>query len=231
MSFRVFFALSTGLSKPITATPGTKKEILERVALTEKELGLETEQYGSNPKHWKSIGAGPIQPREGVSDETFCAVAEEHNHYVRWLYERFSHWSESPVENGEVITPEESTIFWHGLKEIVVPPSRWTAEYYQARMEANYEALRGRESEGILFEEKPLTPRQAAAVISLFASYLDTHDLRLDVPKDCDRLASLTDGGCEWCEKCGAVTYEHVENCRKKKCPARDALGLEEDEE
>lgn len=220
MSYRVFFSLSLGLKEPITVPKGTLKEIAERVKLTEQTLGFEVEQYLNNPKHWKNT-----EPKEGVSDKTLCDVAEEHNRFVRWLYYRFEEYSEKPAADGEVITPEDVVPFWHGLSIIDVPAYRWTGDYYRARMDAIYEAMRGRENEGIIFDSKPLRPKQAADVINLFAQWLDHDDLRLDVPKGCDQLASSADGGYEWCEKCGAVTWEHAEACRKRGCPLKELLA------
>ena len=218
--YHVFFSMSTGLKEPITVPKGTLKEIKERVALTEKTLGLETEQYKDNPKHWRNT-----TPKKGVSDEILCDVAEEHNRFVRWLYNSFEDCSKTPATDGEIITPEIATTFWHGLTLIEVPAHRWTGDYYQARMEALYEAMRGREGEGVIFDSKSLTIRQAADVINLFSQYLDLDDIRLDAPKDLDQLKSSADGGYEWCDKCGAVTWEHAEICRKRGCPLKEELN------
>lgn len=217
MSYRVFFSMSSGLNEPITVPKGTLKEILDRVALTEETLGFEAEQYRDNPKHWKST-----TPKEGVSDKLFCEIAEEHNRFVRWLYQRLAEYSKTPPADGEVITLKDAASFWHGLTILEVPAYRWTGDYYRARMDAVYQAMRGQESEGVTFESKPLTPRQAADVIVLFSPFLDLTDLHLDVPKGCDQLASSSDGGYVWCEKCGAVTPEYAAACRKKCCPAKE---------
>lgn len=226
MSFKVFFDLSVGVSKPIKVPKGTIAQILERINLTETALGFETEQYGNNPKHWKGT-----KPKEGITDELYCDVAENHNHFVRRLYDNLAKWAEKPVEDGEVLTPEESAKYWYGLRTIAVPISRWTRDYYVARMEAFYEAMRGRDGEENVFDEESLTPEQADGVINLFAGILDDHDVRLAVPKGYDHLASFDDGGYEWCSKCGAVTYSHVENCSEENCPAREELGITDDEE
>jgi len=74
----------------------------------------------------------------------------------------------------------------------------------------------------VTFDEKPLTERQAAQVINLFSVFLDAHDCRLDVPKGYDYLASSYNGGYIWCEKCGAVTGDHMANCRKRGCPKKE---------
>jgi len=217
MSYRVFFSFSTGLSGPITAPKGTIERIMDHVASVESTLGIEKTQYKDNPPRWKST-----LPKDGVDNKTFCVVAEDHNDFVRELYDSFASWYEKPSTDGEVITPEDAKKFWHGLQLITVPPELWTREYYVARMESLYEVMRGRESEGVSFNEKPLSQRQAAQVINLFSFYLDVHDCRLDVPKGTDYLASSYDGGYVWCDKCGAVTAEHADACKKRGCPARE---------
>lgn len=224
MSYHTFFDFSVGLETPLKVPKGTLASIMDHVSNIESALGYETEQFLDNPPDWKTT-----VPKEGVSDKTFCEEAEQHNRWVESLYHRFGEWYEKPVEDGETITPEDAGKFWHALTRINVPPRRWTGDYYRARMEALYEVMRGRETEGVSFDEKALTPKQAAAVIRLFEQYLDKHDLRLDVPKGCDYLASSSDGGYTWCEKCGPVTDEHVDECRKRGCPPKkeyEALGV-----
>jgi hypothetical protein len=230
MSYKVFFSMSSGLSKPITVPKGTYKNITERVHKTEQALGYRVEQFGNNPKYWSDT----TKPMDGVSDDTFCEVAEEHNLFVRCLYVDMTRWFETPPLDGEIITVEQATEFWYGLSIIHVPVSRWTPDYYRGRMEAIYMALRGFGeaqpilAEGMVFDSKPLTIRQAADVIILFSNYLDEGDLRLDVPLGCDSLKSSDDGGYYWCEKCGAVTPEHAERCRKRKCPVKAEWDNEE---
>jgi hypothetical protein len=164
------------------------------------------------------------------------------------FYEELNHWSTHPFKVGEglqaknlidaaypigwkseKLTPEDAAEFWHGLETLEVPRTQWTREYYTARMESLYEVMRGRESDGVSFDEKPLSPRQAAQVINIFSPFLDDHDCRLDVPKDRDYLASSYDGGYDWCEKCGAVTPEDGDRCCKRKCPIRAERGAERD--
>ncbi len=213
MSFHVFFSMSVGLSCPLMVPKGKLAEILRHVQWVEAELGYKTEQYRDNPKHWKTTA-----PKEGVSDETYCETAEAHNDYVRSLYDDFGKWSKEPSEDGEIITPDDAKQFWHGLQTINVPLSRWTKEYFKARMDALYETMRGRDAEGVSFDAKPLTIEQASAVITLFDQYLDDHDIRLEVPKGYDSLYSSDDYA--WCDKCGAVHWDDVDyeikRCRKK---------------
>ena len=91
------------------------------------------------------------------------------------------------------------------------------------KMNHLYEVMRGRPDDGVSFDETPLTERQAAQVINIFSTYLDEHDMRLDVPRGHDYLASSYDGGYDWCEKCGcAVHPDDIGSCEKKKCPLRE---------
>ena len=221
MSFRVYFSMSTGLSKPVTVQKGTLAKIVERVHETEETLGLKTVRYKGNPKYWDGT-----KPTKDIDDKVYCNVAESHNCFIRWLYCHFEEHSDNPFPEGETITPEQLSEYWHGLREIDVPVDRWSRDYYVARMEEMYEALRGR-GEGFMLNSKPLTERQAADVICLFGQWLDAHDCRPDVPKGHDRLACSDDGGYLWCEKCGAVTEEDAVTCSKRKCPIKAEWGEE----
>lgn len=132
-----------------------------------------------------------------------------------------------PAEKGktppsEMLTPEDARTFWYGLQSLEVPIGRWTSDYYRARMEHLYEVMRGRENEGVTFDAKRLSPKQAAAVMNIFSTYVDPGDLRLDVPNGHDYLASSSDGGYEWCEKCGPAHPDDAQVCRRKACPIRD---------
>jgi len=220
MSYKVYFDLSRGLRTPLHVPTGTLKRIRRHVAKVESTLGYETERYLNNPRYWKTTK--PI-----VSDKVFCEIAEKHNRFVRCLWDDFCKWSSDPEMGEEIISCKAAAKFWHALRFIDVPQERWTADYYRARMESLYEVMRGRESEGVNFDEDPLTERQAAMVILLFSAFLDGHDLRLDVPKDHDRLESSDDGGYVWCDKCGAVDPDDLYDCDDPECPLRE----EEEEE
>lgn len=224
MSYQVFFAFSVGLAQVVTAPKGTLALIIAHVEEVEATLGLEREQYKDNPVHWKWNG----WPDEDLDDKVLCEGVEAHNRWVRWLYDRLAEWEKEPVENGEEITPEDAKTFWHGLQTLTVPTRRWTGDYYRARMECLYEVMRGRPDEGISFDAAKLSPKQAGAVIRLFESFLDPQDLRLEVPKGCDHLASSYHGEYDWCERCGAVLPEYAENCHKRACPVQ-ANWCEED--
>lgn len=222
MAYHMFFEFASGLAQTVKAPKGTKDSIVAHFAKVETKLDMQTPGGGSK-WHWFNV-------RDAVSradDEVLCEIASNHNAFVRRLYERLGEWSKTPVKGGEQITPRFMKRYWDGLTNIEVPMSKWTDDYYRERMEHLYEVMRGRESEGVRFDEKPLTERQAAQVINIF-SFLDPGDLRLDVPKGCDYLASSSDGGYDWCEKCGAILPEVGDNCRKRACPIRaerDALG------
>jgi len=216
MSYHLFFEFSAGLDSSLKVPKGTLSDILNHVSHIESVLGYKSERYKDDPPRWENK-----TPKDGVTDDTFCIEAEQHNRWVESLYRRFGEWSEKPVVDGEEITPEDAMKFWHALTMIDVPLERWTADYYRSRMEALYEVMRGHEMEGISFDEKPLTPKQAGAVIRLFETYLDAHDQRLDVPKGCDHLATSQDEGYEYCDKCGLVTREHFRDCKRRGCPVK----------
>lgn len=227
MSFHLFFLFTQGLSRPMQVPVGTLERILERIEDTETCLGITRSTYKDNPPHWQIPG-----DFGGATDEEICETAEAHNEFVRDLYRDFSAWSENPPSPSEMITPEQAREFWCGLRLITVEPERWTEEYYRSRMESIYETMRrGESDEGQVFDADPLTAKQANAVIALFSEHLDTHDIRLLVPKGHDHLASSHDGGYHWCEKCGeGITeddaYECAGNC--KDCPLREIFHEDE---
>lgn len=216
MSYHTFFSMSSGLSGPLKVPKGTLESIMKHVKSVEETLGFQIHEYNGVKYQWMQ------HTMKEVSDKVLCEIAEDHNRRIRYLYEQLGEWSQKPPAEFEVITPEDAQQFWYSLHDITVPPERWTREYYVARMESLYEVMRGRESEGVTFGEKPLTERQAAQVINLFSAFLDGNDCRLDVPKGHDYLASSYDGGYVWCEKCGAVTDDHMDSCRKRGCPRKE---------
>lgn len=228
MSFHVFFDFSSGLEKSLFVPKGTLDEIMRRVAHIENVFGFKVEKYKDNPPHWCST-----KPNKKVTDEVYCDEAERHNEWVRSLYGLLSEWSEHPVKDGEELTPEAATKFWHGLRILDVPVSCWTDDYYKARMNALYEAMRGRECEGMEFDAKALNIKQAAAVIRLFDQYLDPGDIRLEVPKGHDSLYSSDDYA--WCDKCGAIHWDDFDsetrNCRKRGgCVLKKEYGRSDEE-
>lgn len=233
MSYHTFFDFTTGLKQPMVVPAGFLKSCLEHVQSVEEALGFEVTQYLENPKYWKST-----TPKEGVSNKTLCTVAESHNRWVRWLYHDLEKWcGEKPSsEKTETLTPEDAQTFWHGLRQITVPPERWTTDYYRERMNTLYEVMRGRETDGIDFDEDALTEQQAANVIRLFSEFLDPGDLRLDVPKGHDALYSSDNGEYDWCPEEGAIheddTREHGWSCSDENCSIGSTYEYDpEDEE
>lgn len=215
-SVKSFWFFAQGISKSIYAPVGTKAEIETHVEWVETILQIKREKYLDNPEQWTAT------KYVGIADETLCAVAIEHNRWQRKLFEDFEKWAENQSGEGlEEITPDYAVTFFPALTEIIVPVNRWSRQYYIDRMEVYYEAMRGREAEGIRLAGKPLTIAQANAVIWLFSHVLDEHDTRLEVPKGHDSLYASDDGGYEWCEKCGPVAWEDAQYCKKRKCPFR----------
>ncbi len=216
-SIKAYWFFAQGLSRSVFAPVGTMDKIREHVEWVEGTLGIERVKYLENPVRWKST------KYEGIEDELLCEVASEHNSWQKRLFDDFQKWSENePGEGMEEITPQDAEYFFPALEEITVPVERWSRDYYKERMEIFYEAMRGREAEGITLGCRPLSVKQANAVIWLFSHILDEHDIRLEVPKGCDSLYSSDDGGYEWCEKCGAVLWEDAQYCRKRKCPLKE---------
>ena len=213
MSYHVFFGFASGLAKPLKVPIGTLKDIADHVEWVERTLDMQSPGGGSI-WHWFNLRDACNR----AEMETLCEVASKHNTFVRWLYERLGEWSKTPVKGGETLTPTKAKKFWEALQEISVPVEKWTPDYYIGRMEHLYEVMRGRESEGVTFDGKALTTKQAAAIINIFSPYLDDDDRRLD---GCDYLASSYDGEYDWCEKCGAVLPEDADRCTKRKCPIR----------
>lgn len=225
MSFHVFFVFAAGLAKPIRCPKGTLADIMKHVADVEAKHGVKPETYNGRVR-WCHFAL-----REAIaalSDKDACRLADEHNAWVRWIYDRFTVWSEKPItgKGSEKITPAAAKKFWYALTMIDVPAERWTGDYYRARMDAAYEAMRGRGGrgggEGFTFDAEPLSEKQAAAVMILFSQWLDTHDIRLDVPNGHDCLKASCDGGYEWCADCGAIDEDDFHNmllsCKKRGC-------------
>lgn len=215
MAYKSFFIFASGLSAPLSVPIGTFKSITDHVGWVESELDMKVPGGGSK-WHWFNVRDAV----ERADAEKVCAVAKEHNEFVRRLYMNFGIWSSAPVENGEQLTPEQAQTFWEAIETFIeVPTEKWTERHYRERMDHLYEVMRGRESEGVTFDENALTERQAAQVVNLFSTFLDSHDLRLDVPNGRDYLASSSDGGYEWCEKCGPMDSDDVPDCCKRGCP------------
>jgi hypothetical protein len=228
MSYHVYFAFSTGLKDKLLVPAGTKTAIIDHVAAVEADLTLECEELDGGRRRWV-WGRERREAWKSIKDNDLCRAVLDHNRWVRWLYECFAAWSENPVADGEELTPADAATFWHALEILSVPIDRWSIDYYRDRMEHLYEVMRGRESEGVTMDlGAPLTPEQAGDVIRLFSEYLDSNDIRLEVPRERDYLASSYYGEYEWCSRCGAVTNEDAEDCRSRGCPAKEDWDEEE---
>ena len=246
MSYHTFFIFASGLKNPITVPKGTLAACQDHVERVERLLGFEREKYLDNPVHWKSkapkdgvsdtllcevarahnrwvrwlyhmLGTWSEASKKGEPIRDGWWPNQFHREHEDAFRLEIGNYGK-PIETEE-LTREGAQTFWHGLVDIPVPVERWTGDYYRERMEHLYEVMRGKENEGVTFDEKPLTPRQAAVVVRIFATYLDGGDLRLDVPNGYDYLASSSDGGYDWCEKCGPAHPDDSRACRKKGCP------------
>ena len=223
MSYHIYFGFTAGLNSTIKVPKGTIEKLHEHVYYVEKTLNIKREKYLDNPERWA------LNDYKEIEDKILCETAEMHNDFVRDFYEDLAKWAKtSPIEFEELTNDEFQKIL-PGLQTITVKPERWTGDYYTKRMEVLYDVMRGIETEGITFDGKKLTPKQASAVIVLFSEFLDNDDRDLRVPNGHDYLASSYDGGYWWCQKCGATTYDDAESCRKRKCPY--AIEFKQDDE
>lgn len=225
MSFKVFFDFSVGFSKTLYFCKGTYKRVLEGVNATERRLKIRR-QYCRGACRWNNF---PLVDG-GISNEEYCDAVEKHNSLVEWFYEQCSQAPCEPQQGREeAITPGMASNLFIGLRQLTVRPERWTYEYYQSRMEAMYDTLRGRPREGMIFDSEPLSIEQARDVIVIFAQYLDSHDIRLDVCRGHDSLTNSYSEGYFWCDQCGAISYDDLpyefdtNNDRCDKCQAAAA--------
>lgn len=217
MAFKVYFAFSSGLSKPVEVPKGTMTDTISTIEQTENVLGITREEYNGETR-WHIY---PVLEKNAanITDEQYCKTVLRHNDHVRRLYETMVNdsWKKWKRET-EVITPEDALKFWFGLRILDVPVNRWTDCYYREQMESIYEAMRGREHNGMSFDEKPLTPQQAASVIRLFSQWMDRGDIRLDVPRGYDHLASSCSDEYYWCASCGCAVDPSEWDEEKDKC-------------
>lgn len=220
MSYNVFFDFSISFSKPMKVPKNTLDLVNDHIKRVEEKLKLTRVKYENNPWHWEKNNY------DGVDDEVLCETVMEHNDFVRVFFKDVKNWHNTPPSDFEIITPEQSREFFPGLQILDVEPERWTNEYYRNKMDVLYEVMRGRETDGISFDTKKLTEKQAANVIILFSEFLDGGDIRLDVPKGCDHLEASYDGGYEWCIKHGAVLYEDINELECSKCKYRDTCDI-----
>jgi hypothetical protein len=247
MSFSVHFSFSWGLSKALVVPAGTKAKALAHVQEVERILGLKQvppgdgniEANGPNyPAHWDYFG----RDFSRIDEDLLCKTVEEHNAWVRFMYQQFEEWAKKPfvptkTTKSEKLKPADAREFWHGFEIITLDAKFWNRDYYRARMESLYEVMRGRDSEGASWDgNKALTQQQAGNVIRLFEQFLDPDDMRLEVVQSPgrgfngqDRLASSYDGGYEWCSGDDPrdrgcykpIDYDCIGDCRRRNCPLK----------
>jgi hypothetical protein len=251
MSIETRFKFTQGLLKPIEVKAGTLAMIESHKAMLVEVFGL-----SGDPSQWhwtissklrtrcvpSSHRMDLVPAREDdaglLTDKHVRAISCAHRRLVDVVWARIATDQAAPLgEEPETITVEQAAEFWPVLSlSIDVPFWRWTAEHYHDRMEHAYEVMRGRSSEGVHFDEEPLTIRQANAAIRIFSQWMDEHDVRLEVPNGHDMLKRSDTGGYDWCEHCGAIDeYEvrsEVSGCeRGKDCPLRELFPDDEFDE
>ena len=228
MSYKVYFMFSESLKSTIRIEVGTKDKLWKHFGTVEDFLN---ENCDSRDKQslskWLESG-----DYETVKKDVLCKNSLHHNFIVRNFYDDLKDWAEKDrsdkrLEVFEEFSNDDFQLMLPNLKLMNIPVELWNSEYYRDMMETFYEVMRGRECKGISFDTKKLTEKQASNVIRLFAEFLDGDSLNLDVPKGHDYLASSYDGGYEWCEKCGAITYDDSVDCSRKKCPLIAEWGIE----
>lgn len=222
MSYQMFFEFSAGLNKTLIIPKGSKKEMFDHIAEVERLLKIKRTKFLNNPEHWEHNNF------KDIPDKDLCRIASTHNWWVMRFYAILEKASAEPAKGGEKLTSKEFAKMLPGLSRIRVEPERWSDDYYTERMEHLYEVMRRGENEGVSFDAKPLSIDQAKNVIVLFSEFLDKHDVRLDVPKFQDQLRRGDTRDYEWCEKCGAITYNDSLDCKKRKCPLK--VDRKEDE-
>lgn len=205
MSFMVFFEFSVGFQRTLFFRKGTYERVLLAVNSTERRLGIRREYYDGACR-WRH----PLVIKV-VGDAEYCDAVEQHNRMVRYFYSECDEADVQATERrSEAISPDMAANLFIGLRLLSVTPEMWTRDYYQARMEAIYQTLRGREEEGMTLDSEPLSVKQAEDVIILFSQYLDVHDIRLAVCKGQDSLTNSYSEGYFWCSQCGAVDYDDL---------------------
>lgn len=202
--YRIFFNFSIGLKKTIKVPIGTYEVLRNHVDEVTDMLGLKVEQYKENHPCWNRHS-----PPEGIDNGIACEVVADHNRFVRKFYRDLQKWSSNPPKDYEELTPELAKTIWYGLMTLSLTHDRWTRDAYIVEMEKLFDVMCGEETDGIEFDEEALTPKQAAAVIALFAPYLDRDDVRLELPNNHDYL--VTSDEYYWCPVHGAWHENDVE--------------------
>ncbi len=251
MSVETRLQFTQGLNQPIQVQAGTMAWIARH-----KKMLVEVFELGDEPTDWHwtiheklntrsvpaSHGLDRVPARESdaglLTDKHVREIAAAHRLFLDAMWARFSRGSSDPLDGErETITVEQAAEFWPVLTlSVEVPFWRWTAEHYHNRMEHAFSVMLGIESQGEHFDEDPLTIRQANAVVRVFSRWMDTHDVRLEVPNGRDQLERIDTGAYDWCQFCGAIDEDDVRSeaadCeRAAECPLRALFAADEFEE
>jgi hypothetical protein len=247
MSYHVYFAFSTGLSKPLRVPEGTLADLWSKIERVESVLGLErTPSYtpeGEDQRpgwSWRSVekciraklGERPehhLAAREWDSDrERMAEVIEWHNDFVRRLYDDFGKWStdlKGKRKGVEVISLEAAAEFWGGLKILEFPRDLWTERCFENHMEHLFTLISKRKSQGMSLDCEAFSDKQKSALIWLLEGELDQwgFDMCFEIPLSADLtpydfLVHLSDGGYDWCSFCGAIYSDDFRH-RCEVCP------------
>jgi hypothetical protein len=204
-SYHTCFMFTSGIKDTMKVPVGTCEKIREHVERITEECSLKVKQFEDNSLYWERY-----EPAECVDNDTASCLVRFHNNWVEWLHGRLETWSKNPPKKYEEMTPEFVETVWHGFFKLQLPFDRWSAEYYQEEMQRLFDVMRGEEDDGIIWNGDPLTPRQAAEVIHLFDTYLDKHDVRLELPQGWDDHL-LNSDEYDWCPEHGAIPVEDTE--------------------
>ena len=204
-SYNTFFMFAAGLKNTIKVPIGMCATIKKHVEHITNVGGLEVTKYKDNPPHWVHY-----EPNKNVNDKIASGLVHDHNTWVEWIHGQLAEWSKNPPEEYEEMTPEFAETIWYGMSKLNLPVQRWSADYYQGKMQRLFDVMRGEDDNEINWEGKPLTPRQAAEVIHLFDAYLDNHDIRLELPQGSDDYL-LTSDEYYWCPEHGAIPCDETE--------------------
>jgi len=201
----VKFELSTGVLNTIKVPEGTIDYCLDRIEKTIHKAQLKCQVFRGNVSFEKR------EPHPSLNNKEASNIVIEHNQFVNNFYNDLTKWSkEPPKEPTEDLIPEISKRFWYGLVELRLPPHRWDGEFYEQTMKNFFQIMQGNKEKqqefGIFWDESnKLTAKQAAEVIWLFAPFLDSTNIQLEIDEIGEELMKTED--LSQCCKC----YKHFD--------------------
>lgn len=141
------------------------------------------------------------------------------NETTKWFWWSIKKFKETDINRWRhvEITPAQVQDWIVFLDEIEVPSQYWTPYFYEETMSNLFNAMTCGEDKysNIIITGKRFSITQAEAIIRLFSSFLDTNDVRLNVPDGHGFLTS----DCTSCEKCyKTLLSEDIYKCKKRKC-------------